>query len=409
LKLKGTVLANQKNFESSLDTFNSALKINAKDASVWRMKSLVLYDLAKHTEALKAADRTIELNPNDYLAWEVKGRCHYYRGQYLKSLEAFKHATPQLPANLFQGSSTNDINNEKSSSKGGKPRLLNKIIPQGPKSWTIAIRESDADPAIKVTKIISLSDGGFSILTPYHNTQAGYLFKMPIDPKNVMAGSFVTPWGTLNGYTVNSRAKLSYHWDGFAQFSSEKKGEIISGRDPKTKEPKGLGIMTRPLSQPIWSGGSVGITLWGLNDFESLDSSKDTLVFDKRHFYYRGCSPDEANGYHLAIYVFPNGVIPPCRYEDGHLWLDIALEPLNIPLISVTKLSILTLPEKGLLLGLLVNRIVVKFPHSSGWQINGPGDYSLDKNGYNLQAFYPIPLGMPLDKSKKLDYKKDYS
>ena len=94
-------------------------------------------------------------------------------------------------------------------------------------------------------------------------------------------------WTDCAGFTTENRAKLSYHADGFAQFSSENPGTIISGRDPNTGEPKGLGIMARPFSNPGTSGPSVGISVWGLEDFEEADQEEKLIVFEPSDFYYR--------------------------------------------------------------------------------------------------------------------------
>jgi hypothetical protein len=63
-----------------------------------------------------------------------------------------------------------------------------------------------------------------------------------VDPKHALTpGVSFVPADELVSFTVEDRAKLSYHTDGFVQFSSENPGRIISGRDPSTGEPKGPG------------------------------------------------------------------------------------------------------------------------------------------------------------------------
>jgi hypothetical protein len=203
--------------------------------------------------------------------------------------------------------------------------------------YTVAIRPDVKQPARKITKIIGLKGDGFSVLTPYHKARCGFLFKAPADPK--IKGKQLIRIDQLIGFIVNGRAKLTYHTDGFAQFSSERKGEIISGIDPVTKTPKGLGLFTLPLNSPIWTGASVGITIWGLDDFEQLkNNDKSTLIFEQRHFHYRSCTPNNANGWHLEIYAFPKNVMLPCRWDAGHLLVDVAIEPLHGRLISVKRL-----------------------------------------------------------------------
>jgi hypothetical protein len=264
----------------------------------------------------------------------------------------------------------------------------NKVRRDTPRNWTIGVRPGPNQVVRKVTKIVSLGGNGFSVLTPYHKAQSGYLFKMPVPAGG--QGKFSVRLEETTGFTVEGHVKLSYHTDGFAQFSSEKQGEVISGRDPVTGEPKGLGLLTNPLTTPIWTGASVAVTIWGLDDFEEMkESGQGGLVFGEEHCYYRACSPEDANGWILEIYAFPSGVVPPLRWQDGHFMLDVAMEPLNLPLVSVKRLSVIYLPEEEVFLGLALNRMIVSFPSASGWVLNGPGDHRREHDGHVLMACYP--------------------
>lgn len=180
------------------------------------------------------------------------------------------------------------------------------------RKWTIAIRPDGETPR-KITKIVGLNGRGFSILTPYHKQRSGFLFKHLVDLQ-VLGGRSV-PWRECIGFTVEDRAKLSYHMDGFAQFSSETPGKIISGRDEKTGEPKGLGLLARALTNPSISGPSVGVTVWGLDDFEQAESDGDLITFDSTEWYYRRSTPETANLWHLAIYAFAPDNVPPLRFK----------------------------------------------------------------------------------------------
>jgi hypothetical protein len=255
--------------------------------------------------------------------------------------------------------------------------------------YTIAIRPGINQVARKITKIIGLNGDGFSVITPYHKARSGFLFKAPADP--AVVGNQIISIDQLIGFTVDARAKLTYHTDGFAQFSSERKGEIISGIDPITRKPKGLGLFAPPLTSPIWTGASIGITVWGLDDFEPLGNlGKSTLIFEPHHFHYRACSPIDANGWHLEIYAFPKKAILPCRWDEGHLLVDVAIEPLHGRLVSVKRLSIIRLPKEEVSLGIVVNRMIVDFSSASGWVLSGPGDWTFERKGHVLEGIYPI-------------------
>jgi hypothetical protein len=273
------------------------------------------------------------------------------------------------------------------------------------RATTVAVLSEEASVPRKITKIVGLNGGGFSVLAPYHEARSGFLCKMPVDPAVVDPGTRQVLLSEVVGFTAESRAKLSYHVDGFAQFSSEKQGEIISGRDPDTGEPKGLGLMTHPLTAPIWSGPSAALTVWGLNDFEPMEDLDDGLVFRPKDFYYRECEPATANGWVLQIFAFPIGSVPPCRYENGDLVCDVAIERLSGLLISVMRMKIVRLPKEKVFLGLAMNRAVVSFPSASGWVLSGPGDHSAKKKGHVLMAYYPRGA-IPVDGRASLNREK---
>jgi hypothetical protein len=216
-------------------------------------------------------------------------------------------------------------------------------------------------------------------------------------------GTRTIPWNEGFGFTVEDRAKLTYHIDGFAQFSSESPGRIISGRDQKTGEPKGLGLLTRSLASPPISGPSVGVQVWGIEEFEKADNERDLLIFEPSDFYYRNCAPNEANSWHLAIYAFPIGVVPPLLYEDEQPVMLYQLHPITAGVPgAVIKLKTIYLRAEKVYLGLYVERFIVDFPVKSGWMLNGPGNYNQYQSGYSLHAVYPREM-IPVEDLGSLD------
>jgi hypothetical protein len=214
------------------------------------------------------------------------------------------------------------------------------------RKWTIAIRPSADQPLRKVTKIIGLNGGGFSVLAPYHKSKSGFLCKMPVDPSK--KGIYKISWDKVTAYTADERVKLSYHTDWFVQFSGESSsgitsGGITSGIDPSTGEPNGLGLFPNPLTSPIWSGSSIGITVLGMDDFDEAQFSDNLIMFEPNEFYYRGCLCDEANAWIVSIWVFPVHVVPPVRFFKGQAVLDVAAEPLNGNLLSVMQFKLANL------------------------------------------------------------------
>jgi hypothetical protein len=193
-------------------------------------------------------------------------------------------------------------------------------------------------------------------------------------------------------FTAQDRVKLSYHSDGFVQFSSEIAGRIVSGRDPSTGQPKGLGLFTNPLKKPSWSGPSVGITIWGIDEFDETDEVDEAIIFEPNDWYYRGCTPGEANGWQLAIYPFPINVTPPVRYHEGRALLDVASLGLGGFLSPVVQMQVIHLRQEQMFLGLYVNRMMVAFPPKSGWALAGPRGNTQNRKGHVLMATYAADI-----------------
>lgn len=256
------------------------------------------------------------------------------------------------------------------------------------RGWTVAIRPSEGEPLRKITKIIGLGGDGFSVLTPYHQARSGFLFKHLMDLERL--GVRKIPFDQCVAFTAEDRVKLTYHIDGFAQFSSENPGRIISGRDPKTGEPKGLGLLTHPLRTPIVSGGSVGVTAWGIEEFETAHEGEVQIIFEPSDFYYRLAKPDDANAWHISIYAFPVGSVPPVRFRGGQALMQLALNRFTAGVPgSIVELKTICLKEEKVYLGLYAERFTAKFWAKSGWMLNGPGNYTTAQSGYVLQAIYP--------------------
>jgi hypothetical protein len=269
------------------------------------------------------------------------------------------------------------------------------------RKWTIAIRPGAGEDLRKITKIIGLNGDGFSVLAPYHHARSGFLYKHLVDPQNM--GTRNIPWGECVGFTAEDRVKLTYHVDGFAQFSSENPGKIISGRDARTGEPKGLGLFTHPLSVPIVSGPSVGVSVWGMDEFEKAEETEDLITFEPDEFYYRRSTPVDANGWHLAIYAFAVGTVPPLRFQGKQGVMQYQLSPISAGVPgAIVELKTIHLPAEKLYLGLYVERWIGKLPVKSGWSLHGPGNFTRYQPGYVLQAIYPRDV-IPVEGISALD------
>jgi hypothetical protein len=267
--------------------------------------------------------------------------------------------------------------------------------------WTIGIRPAAGEAVRKITKIIGLNGKGFSVLMPYHKAKSGFLCKHRINLPPLGVTSF--NWDECVGFTAEDRAKLTYHIDGFAQFSSEVQGKIISGRDPKTGEPKGLGLYARSLISPPMSGPSVGVQVWGIEEFDKSDDEQDLLIFEPNDVYYRNSTPQVANSWTLGIYAFPIGVVPPLQFErsQGVMWYQPHPITAGVP-GAVIKMKAIYLSAEKMYLGLYVERFVMNVPVQSGWTLNGPGNYTQYQSGDVLSATYPRHE-IPVEGSGSLD------
>lgn len=271
--------------------------------------------------------------------------------------------------------------------------------------WTVAIRPATGEKLRKITKIIGLSGNGFSVLVPYHKAHTGYLFKQPVTP-GVPRPRFVA-WEAAEKFTADDKVKLSYHTDGFAEFSGDRPGRVTSSRDPVSGEAKGLGLFSAPLSRSIFSGPSLTVTVYGLDQFEIAKQQDNLIVFETGDLYYRGCTPEDANVWMLTIYAFSRNVIPPIRIKRGQSILVVA-EPLNGQIGSVLELAAVYLPEERMFLGLCINCWNAQLESDSGWVLNGPGDYTQDHRGHVLMGIFPRTQ-IPIVEERSLDRKPKVS
>lgn len=173
----------------------------------------------------------------------------------------------------------------------------------------------------KLFKIVPYKSGGFALILPkLINTQVGRLEKTSIDYKNYGTHLDIKR-DESEQYNASDIVKFSYHPDGFVQFSSATNSRIISGRN-SNGTPKGLGIISHPLNNPVSTGASMTITFWGLDKFEkeSSDRFDSNCVFDTRkstlhpkaHF-----NADDDKSFAMAIYIIPNSIDGRIFEKDG--------------------------------------------------------------------------------------------
>ena len=269
--------------------------------------------------------------------------------------------------------------------------------------YTIVINEGALSK--KITKIFTLSDGGFAVAVPYHKAEQGHLLKFKFDYTTKMQTASVLE---SENYIASDRVKLSMHMDGFVQFSGENSGKIISGRDESGK-PKGLGYLTSPLTNPIRTGPTTSVAFWGIDDFVDFKAIKPKeikVLFEQADIFYRD-SPNECNGYSIEIFVFPSEYFSVVYKEsDGRFFISKGSgNPDNSN--NIFKFRVLPSESQAYFFGLLVCKSKTAFSQPSGFTLNAPSELKKpnDTIGTLMAACYPNPLKNK-DEGTSLDYLK---
>ncbi len=205
-------------------------------------------------------------------------------------------------------------------------------------------------------------------------------------------------------FTADDRVKLSYHRDGFAQFSGENPGTIASGRKPDGT-PKGLAIQTWPLAVPMETGPNFGIQVWGLEGFQVLKGRpKNAHVFGEDDFYYRDCTPDDWHGYLFEGFVFTPHFRAHVRQIEDRILLPLWHRAFGGGEGASFDFRIVAIElQTGLMLALIASRLRMEGDvPECGFVLNGPGQVvDNEGNGFVLMAQYPRSAafsgGIPLD------------
>jgi hypothetical protein len=263
----------------------------------------------------------------------------------------------------------------------------------------IAIEHSDGTFR-KIGMIVPYGDGGFGALVPYHTANEGYLF-------NKRGSFWLGPPLQEERYTADDQVKLSFHPDGLVQFSGVRPGKILSGRDHKTGEPKGLGIIASPLSTPITSGPTFSITIWGLSDFPVAEDDAEAIKFRLRDMYYRGCTPATANGVVIEGLLFPALAWSAVRGTGSDFRIHLSFSQFEIGR-AMHEVRVISLHNQSTFIGLLASNIQTDLPPdehftppNSGFIMAGPRD----NKDVGLYAIYPKPTLINAENAKTLNYR----
>jgi len=267
---------------------------------------------------------------------------------------------------------------------------------------TVAIQAKADDTPRKVTKIVGYREGGLGLLAPYHSARSGVLTKTLVD---YSAGGRRVAGEDMELFSAGDRVKLSYHPDGFVQFSGERSGRIVSGKDPRSGEPRGLGIMANPMDAPVMTGPSFGISAWGLEDFLVQEGRPrgDLLVFEQDDFVYDHCDVNTWGSYGIEFFIFTMYFQPFVR-QVGRTRFELPLWHNQFHSIGRSfNFKVVRLGQQPYFLGAICLRRPALGPDAkSGWAIGSPGALSRGAIKPVLHAHYPAD-GWP-SPEESLDY-----
>lgn len=234
--------------------------------------------------------------------------------------------------------------------------------------------EDERGETRKVAMIVS-NERGISISVPYHKARQGqFLLIRPPDQPGIHA---VRPHGR---YVASSRAKLSLHPPHpsepdttFVHFSGD---GIVSGRDEDGR-PKGFSLIGPPISE-ITTGPTMGLTVWGLADFDPPRARDANLVTIRQSDMHPATGGDLLRGLTLEMFLLPNSLRKSSR-RLGVFYKEYVFEGIK----RGFYLKVIELPGLDRFLGVACIRRPVTFT-GSGYTLVSPRIH-----GWMLCAAYP--------------------
>lgn len=228
----------------------------------------------------------------------------------------------------------------------------------------------------KVFKITphSCGDGGFDVSMPYHKEKNGYLclMKFPYEPGMVYIN---VEENTTKKFVTTTDVSLSIHRSGFVQFS--KSSKIISGIDKKTGKPKGIGLTGLSLlDNPIKTGPTFGVQIWGIDDFSDLINRKNKvnyIEFKDSDFIYEDCTENDRFFYCFEVYLFSIDKLKYVYKKDGELLITRSFDnylPSPGKILTLKVILINNCPSFLAILGKKI-KIYEEMPRS-GYYFGGP-------------------------------------
>ncbi|MCX6728567.1 MAG: hypothetical protein NTV39_02260 [Candidatus Saccharibacteria bacterium] len=273
----------------------------------------------------------------------------------------------------------------------------------------ITIYDSSSKKYYNLFKLLPYKNGGFGVLLPiYDNTQFGRLGILDVGYGD--DGEVSSMELTNQQYRASDIVKFSYHPDGFVQFSSATNYKIVSGVSVDGK-PKGLGIQSWPLSNPISSGPSMTMSLWGIDRLKEVELRKvdNKYVFETaKASSYQSYKPKNGENrlFGFNIFIVPESIKGQIFEVNGreyaHLVIGAGKFPFNYQK-SRELIRVVRIPGQDYYLGIsyfCIKAFANKF--GFGYNFCGPSDgkRSIFANYPEDSSYYGQEFTV-----KSLDYK----
>ena len=248
----------------------------------------------------------------------------------------------------------------------------------------------DGSRVVRLAILRTGGDGSLYVICPDHPWAAGTTYKL-LAPLGIRADGFV-PMSDRVAYLVPGRAKLSFHPDGLVQLSSEEGGNLISGKS-RSGELKGLGIQTDSvLRNPVLTGSTFGISVWGIDQFPSFASQKaeEDAVIGQDWIHpvphiFPSRAGEEATAVHFAFFLFPRWREAQVGIERGRRALTQIRHWVGNPKCDLYTFRVVDLGLLHVFVGILAYRSSPSSDAPAGIMFGGPRD----QEGRGFSVLYP--------------------
>jgi hypothetical protein len=262
----------------------------------------------------------------------------------------------------------------------------------------IAIR--DASGVGRQVIRITMQDDGFGVQVPYHPAKNGWIYELPLDYAKT---KFTVPLSAGKHYTVSDVAKLSFHMNGFVQFSRGGGKPIVSGFNPNLNLIKGAGLRA-PDPVRVSMGPLFGVQIYGIENFDQC-TTKPVEMFELGELWYRaGEATENDTAFNVEVFMLPNDLLGAARAVNSKRMLRSKL-PFKSQIWFEHDIRVVEMPRLPFFLGVIVSRIPADAGLSSGYKIMGPGCGGPGEAKKCIVAQYPCPEMVSTLNPTSLDYR----